>query len=180
MTIDELVALDNTFNEAMFLTKVNNVFVKLFTAIMMDKLSEVDHFIGDDVYAYGEAILRPIRGTGKRQMYDELNVKTSRIRNIEVVDNNFVITVDVESRYMDYVLDLNTGDVVSGNDSRRIEVPYVLTFTKQMSASAQGVARKCPACGAPMNVNKTGKCEYCGCIYNQEDYDWVLTKLVEK
>ena len=41
----------------------------------------------------------------------------------------------------------------------------------------QGIVRKCPTCGASMNINNSGECEYCHSIYNQEDYDWVLTKL---
>ena len=38
------------FNEAIFKTKVDNIFVKLFTAIMKGNLTEVDHFISDNVY----------------------------------------------------------------------------------------------------------------------------------
>ena len=36
------------FNEAMFKTKVDNIFVKLLTAVMKGKLEEVDHFISDE------------------------------------------------------------------------------------------------------------------------------------
>lgn len=177
MSIQELEKLDNTFNQAMFITKVNNIFVKFFTAIMSDKLAEVDHFIGDDVYSYGESIIAPLRGKGYRKMYDELNVKESRINSVDVIDNNFVVKVYLEARYMDYVLDLNSGNVVSGNDSSRVQVNYILTFTKQMSATNQGIAKKCQACGAPMDVNNSGKCDYCGSIYKQEAHDWVLTEL---
>ena len=34
MTLAEYKNMDPTFNEGMFLTKVNNIFVKLFTSIM--------------------------------------------------------------------------------------------------------------------------------------------------
>ena len=40
---------------------------------------------------------------------------------------------------------------------------------------ALGVARKCPGCGASLDLNKTGVCEYCGTIFNLEKYDWVIT-----
>ena len=49
--------------------------------------------------------------------------------------------------------------------------------TKKIDAMEQGITRKCPTCRAPLSVNTSGVCEYCGSIYNQEDYDWVLTKL---
>lgn len=173
----EFSNIDKTFNEAMFMTKVNNIFIKFFTAIMMDNLVEVDHFIGDEVYNYGENILKSCRKNNYRQMYDELNVKSSRINSIEATDEAFIINVYLESRYMDYILDIDSGNLVSGNDSSRIQVDYMLTFIKKRNASNGGIAKKCPACGAPMDVNNKGLCEYCGAIYNQEDYDWVLEKL---
>lgn len=177
MTVEEFRQIDSTFNESMFLTKVNNIFIKLFTSIMMDSLEDVDHFIGNDVMNFAEGIASKTRDTGNRQMYDELNVKDSTIQNIIVEDNVYVIKVYLQSRYMDYIINLDSGDLVSGNDQSRIQVDYLLTFTKKKDATNQGIVKKCPGCGASLSVNTTGKCEYCGSIYNQEDYDWVLTGL---
>lgn len=78
---------------------------------------------------------------------------------------------------MNYIINLNDGSYVSGNNNSRIQVDYMLTFTKKVNVMKQGIARKCPGCGAPMNINESGKCEYCGAIYNLDDYDWILTKL---
>ena len=50
MSIDEFIQIDKSFNEAMFLTKIDNVFVKLLTAAMLDEMDSVKHFISDDVY----------------------------------------------------------------------------------------------------------------------------------
>ncbi len=36
---------------------------------------------------------------------------------------------------------------------------------------------QCPNCGANMDINHSGKCDYCGQTYNQEDYDWVLKNI---
>lgn len=177
MTIQEFINIDKTFNEALFLTKANHIFIKLFTCIMMDKLIDVKHFINEDVYNYAENIISPLRSKNYRQMYDELNVKESKIANIEVKENVYIINVYLQSRYMDYIINLSNGNLVSGNDNSRKQVNYLLTFTKKVETQIQGIAKKCPTCGAPVNVNTSGKCEYCGSTYNQEDYDWVLTKL---
>ena len=179
MTIKEFSQIDNTFNEASFLTKVNNIFIKFFTAIMKDRLDEVDHFIGDDVFTYGEEILAPIRASNYRKMYDELNVKDSFIDSIEIINNSYIITVNLEARYMDYILDLSSGHIVSGNDSSRIKVDYKLTFEKKVDATDQGISKKCHACGAPMNVNNSGLCNYCGTIYKQEKHDWVMINITK-
>lgn len=176
MTIEELEKLDNTFNQANFISKCNNIFVKFFTAIMMDNLNEVDHFISDKVYQYGEDIISPLRNKNYKQIYDELNVKNSRIQQVSKENNNYKIVVFLESRYMDYIIDEN-GNTIEGNDTERIQVDYILTFTKRINATDQGIAKICDSCGSPMNVNSTGICEFCGSTYKQEKHDWVLTNI---
>lgn len=177
MTIEEFSKLDTTFNPATFISKCNHVFIKYFSAIMMDKLREVDHFISDDVYKYGEYIIAPLRKKNYRQMYDELNVKATHINNIELINNKYVITVFIESRYMDYIIDMNTGETVHGNDKSRIQINYKLTFTKDINAVNEGEAKKCPACGSPMNINDSGICPYCDSIYPQEKHGWILERI---
>lgn len=177
MTIEEFLVLDKTFNESMFITKVNNIFIQLFSSIMLDELDNVKHFISDEIFNYANEIVLKNKNNGTRQMYDELNVKNSSIHSIEVNENVYTIKVYLQSRYMDYIISLDDGSRVSGNDDSRIQVDYMLTFEKKADFINQGVARKCPGCGAPMNINESGKCSYCGAIYNQEDYDWILTKL---
>ena len=36
------------------------------------------------------------------------------------------------------------------------------------------VEAKCPGCGANINANYSGKCEYCGTTYDTVKYDWIL------
>ena len=113
-------------------------------------------------------------------MYDELNVKSTTIKDIQVTDNEFIIKVYLQSRYMDYIISLKDGSYVSGNNTSRKQVDYYITLTKKRVTKSQDIVRKCPGCGATINVNASGKCEYCGSIYNQEDYDWVITSLEQK
>jgi len=58
-----------------------------------------------------------------------------------------------------------------------MEKTNYLTFEKNKNTSTQPEARKCPSCGSNMDVNNSGKCEYCGTIYNLEDYEWILTEM---
>ena len=179
MTIEEFSKLDKDFNPTTFISKCNHIFIKYFTAIMMDKLKEVDHFISDDVYKYGENIISPLRNKNLRQMYDELNVKNSYIQNIELTNNKYIATIFIRSRYIDYIIDKETGNTVYGNDKTRIETCYKLTFTKNINAINEGEAKKCCACGSPMNINNSGICEYCGSIYKQEKHGWILENIIK-
>ena len=81
---------------------------------------------------------------------------------------------------MDYIIDLNSGEKVFGDDTRRVEVPYKLIFKKDINSSNQGMVRRCPGCGHPMDINDSGKCDYCGTIYNLEEYDFILDSIEKR
>lgn len=177
MSVEEYTKIDNTFNEDMFLSKVNNVAVKLFSAMMLDNLDSVRHFINQDIYEIALSSINKAKNINCRHMYDEFNVKNSKIDDIKVNNGVYKIKVLLQLRYLDYIIDLGNGKLVSGDDSTRVNVNYVFTFEKCYDAKKQDIVRKCPGCGASMDVNNSGKCNYCGTIYNQEDYDWVLTEI---
>ena len=166
------------FNEAMFKTKVDNIFVKLYTSVMKGNLDDVKHFLSQDVYDKFNNYVKELTSNGKRQMYDELNVKNTRIIERTKTDDKEIVKVELISRYMDYIIDINTYNLISGNNTRRIEKRNILTFEKKLNAKDIGIVRKCPGCGASISVNTSGKCEYCDTIFNQEDYDYVLVEIL--
>ena len=175
--MDELIKLDPTFTESSFKTKVDNIFVMLHMSLMTDNMKRVKHFINDDVYNEFCGRLDVLNANNERQMYDELNVKSTTITDVEITDDKYIITVNIVSRYMDYIVDKTTNKFLRGNNSSRVEKLNTLVFEKKRSAARQGVIRFCPNCGHPMDVNKSGYCTYCHSTYNQENYDYVLTKI---
>lgn len=175
--MNELINLDPTFTESSFKTKVDNIFVMLHMSLMTDNMKRVDHFISDKVYEEFNNRLTILNNNNERQMFDELNVKSTDITNVEIKDDKYVITVRLISRYMDYVVDKDSLKFKRGNNTSRVEKENILVFEKLRSAKVQGVVRFCPNCGHPMDVNKSGYCEYCHSTYNQEAYDWVLTSI---
>lgn len=165
------------FNEAMFKTKVDNIFVKLYTCIMKGDLTDVRHFISEELYNNYINKINELISHNKRQMYDEINVKNTMIINRKILEDKEIIDVEIVSRYMDYIIDINTGDLISGDDTRRIERRNILRFEKKLNTKDFGIVRKCPGCGASINVNNTGKCEYCDTIFNLDDYDYILMSI---
>jgi len=180
MTLNDFLELDKNFNEASFLTKVDNVFIKLFTAIMLNNLEEVRHFISDDIYNYYKNINMNFIEKNQRQMYEELNVKSSRINFIDKDDSKYIIYVDLDARYMDYILDLDTGNCILGDNTRRVEEHYQLKFIKNINVLKQDIIRKCSNCGGVIDVNDSGRCRYCRSIYDLERYDWILESIEKR
>ena len=161
-------------NEAMFKTKADNIFVKIHTAIMRGDIEPVKHFISEELAIKLESLVNDLNAKSYRQMYDELNVKSTTIKEISEDDSYYVIKVLIVSRYMDYIIDLNTGNIVKGNDQSRVMKNNILTFKRNKDVKETKIVRKCPGCGASINVNNNGVCEYCGAIYNLDDYDFIL------
>lgn len=175
--MNDLVSLDPTFTESSFKTKVDNIFVMLHMSLMTDNMKRVNHFISNEVYNEFNDRLTILNSNNERQMFDELNVKSTDIINIEITDDKYIITVKIISRYMDYIVDKTTLNFKRGNNTSRVEKENILVFEKKRDAKIQGVVRFCPNCGHPMDVNKSGFCQYCHSTYNQENYDYVLTSI---
>ncbi|MDO4978838.1 MAG: TIM44-like domain-containing protein [Candidatus Saccharibacteria bacterium] len=165
------------FDETAFIANISNIFVKTYTAVMLDKMSEVEHFMSDEVYSKFVNNVEDLKQKNQRQMYDELNVKSCHLDGIDEVGENYVAKVTLVARYLDYILDLNEHKIISGQDNYRAVDTYSLEFTKSKDAKKRGIITKCPTCGQSLETNNSGLCKFCRTTFKQEDYDWVMTKI---
>lgn len=80
----------------------------------------------------------------------------------------------------DYVVSDETGKVVRGHTNME---PWCEDWIYQRSARAKTnlegglLQRKCPNCGAPLDVEDTGACKYCRAPIMGGDQDWVLVRI---
>ena len=174
--MDAILKYDSSFTESKFKSFVDNVFIQIHLAVMMKEPEKIKHFVSEDIY---QNIINRVENLKQRnviQMYDEINVKQTTILREEVKNDFMEIEVNITSRYMDYLMD-EDGNFISGMNTERIQKENYLLFRKKIDFSKQGSVRKCPGCGASVDVNASGLCSYCGTTYNLEDKDWVLVSL---
>ena len=143
----------------------------------MRDIDKYDHFYADEVFNLGKKLIADAENGGNIRMFDQVNIRTESIRSIDYNNDWFNIKVDMNILYMDYLMNKDSGKVVSGDDSNRSPHAYTVTFSKSRTAKEQGIVKTCPTCGASLNPNSNGICEYCHTVYNQEDHDWVLSKI---
>ena len=163
MRINEILKYDPDFTESGFKTFIDNVFIQIHLAIMMKE----------------PARIKDLNEKHLIQMYDEINVKETHLLRAEVKDHQMFISVNIVSRYMDYLMD-EEGNFVSGNNQSRIEKYNNLLFMKKITTEEKEKVKKCPGCGAAMDINANGKCDYCGTIYHLEEKGWVLVSFEVK
>ncbi len=174
--MNEILKYDSEFVESKFITYVNNVFIQIHMAIVTKQLENIRHFVSQSVYEMLEKKVNTLDEKHLIQMYDEINVAETKILNYAVEDNKIVIKLNIISRYIDYLID-ESGNYVSGNMSSRIQKNNYLTFTKSINCQQAKNVNRCPGCGASIDVNASGKCPYCGTIYNLQDTNWILSEI---
>lgn len=168
---------DFSLENSMFLSKVDNIIILLYSGIMFDDLNRVKHKITDELFQKYQSILDNNNNNNVRQMYDELNVKSSSIVDIKKTEDKIIVKVNLICRYIDYLTNKTTLEYISGNNKTREEHQLLLTLEKNINSKDLSVSMHCPGCGSPANINAYGVCSYCGARFNTEAFDYVLTNI---
>ena len=131
--IEDIIKADDTFSESTFLSNVDHIFIMILNAIQNNNIEDVRHYLANDVYVNFNDMVNEYKKKNIRRLFDEMNVKTSRITGSMITDNFITIEVVLVSRYMDYFTDENY-KYISGVNDRRIEKTHKITLTKRRNA----------------------------------------------
>lgn len=179
MRYEDYIKMDSSFDEAYFKTRVVNTFVKYYTAVMLNELDNVKHFITEEVYNDAKNYIENCYTNGFRPMYEKVTVANQMIKGVEVLGASYCINVEVTSQCYKYKMSLEDNSIIDGDDKNMVKIRYDLKFIKKMGAKDLGEVRTCPHCGHNMDINNSGKCSYCGGIYDLDEYDWILSSIKE-
>ena len=174
--IEEIKKYDTSFNEATFISKVDRILMMTLDAIMQKDIKIVDHYASDNVCNSLNALITEYKNKNIIRLFDESNVKSTKITGYDIKDDNIYIYVDLVSRYMDYFIDDN-GNYISGINDHRVEKLNKLVFVKNLNAKKRGIVTKCPSCGNSLNANVSGLCSYCHQIIDMYKYEYILCNI---
>ena len=174
--IEKIKELDKNFNEALFLSRADHIFIMILDSILSQDMSTVKHYLSNDVYDKFTNLVNVYKDKNITRIFDEMNVKSTSIIDCNMLDNKINITVKLTSRYMDYFID-NNGNYISGNNTSRNEEDHEIVFTKDIHAKELGEARRCPNCGNTLDINVSGICPYCKETIDMSEFDYIITKM---
>ncbi|MDX6444177.1 MAG: hypothetical protein QOH71_1251 [Blastocatellia bacterium] len=115
---------------------------------------------------------------GLRNALDQHKITAMQPVKIKLDAFYNAITLRIFAEGYDYTIDTE-GRVVAGSKKNLRRWSEYWTFIRN-SKAAPAPARadlNCPNCGAPLKVNATGVCEFCGGKITSGDFDWVLSKI---
>ncbi len=178
-----IVPIDPLFDKDKFLGWTKEVFITLQTAWMERDWSKIRPFEKEELYRQHEIQLQEYINAGRINMIERINVNQAYLHKYERNAEYEYLTIDMQVRMVDYIIDEHTKAVLKGNPNEDSFMQYLLTFTRKTGvktdpATSNNSVVACPHCGAPTEITSAGKCEYCGFIVTTGDYDWVLSNIM--
>ena len=179
---NKIQANDPNFNKEEFVAESKNLFVRLQQAWTARDWETIRPFETESLFEQHKNQLQGYINNNQINVMDRICVNYAHLYAYTVQGDKEVLTVRLNSRMQDYIIDATTKEVIRGNKNDEKVNTYLLTFirkngVKTKEGTAEINTTNCPNCGAPTKITSAGKCEYCGSIITTGEYNWVLSNL---
>lgn len=178
MTIEDLKKQDPAFSEEKMKEKIGNLYVRMQECWRNKTWEEMRTGMDDAIFNQFNAQLNSLIKAGKTNYVDDIAVLGVDLTGFGQDDKHDIVTALVRVRIKDYTVDDATGAVVSGSKTAEKFMTYEWTMIRTKGAKSfertEDAAKNCPNCGAPLDLNATAKCQYCGAVIQSADFDWVI------
>ena len=169
---DEIKNLDPNLNVEEFRATAFNIYKDIQEAWMNFDLDKIKNLVSDELYNMYSMQLETLKIKGQKNIMDDIITTGVHIKNITFENNIETIETIMIVKCRDYIVD-NNNKVIRGNKNIMNIYAYKLTFAKHTDNKS---IKYCPNCGAPIDINSTGKCAYCASTIINNETKWIMTK----
>lgn len=179
---NKIQANDPAFNKEEFVAWSKNLFVKLQQAWTARDWSIIRTFETENLFEQHKNQLQGYINNNQINVMDRICVNYAHLYNYRVEGDKEILTVRLNSRMEDYIIDATTKQVIKGQKGLDKVNTYLLTFirkngVKTKPGTIEVNTTNCPNCGALTQITSSGKCDYCGSVITTGEYNWVLSNL---
>jgi len=173
---------DSQFSSGKFLGWSEEVFMTIQQAWTSRDWDKIRPFEKEELYRKHQLQLQEYINNGTINVVERINVNQTYLYKYVRDAEYEYLTVYLQARMNDYIIDENTKQVVRGDRDKEYHTKYLLTFMRKTGvvtnpATSNMSTKQCPHCGAPLAITSAGKCEYCDTIVTTGEFDWVLSDL---
>ena len=181
MPLSKLKEKDPAFNEPALLERIGNLYVQMQDAWQSKNWEPMRAFMTDALFNQMARQLDELKRQGLTNYVDRIAVLDSFISRYYQEDDNDVLVIRLSTRICDYTVRDDTGELVRGNKTRELFMTYDWKLIRQKDRKTLEQVDmstvNCPNCGAPLSVNQSGQCAYCGSVITLSDHDWALSAI---
>lgn len=173
---------DPDFNKEELIAWSKNLFIKLQQAWTARDWETIRTFETESLFEQHKNQLQGYINNNQINVMDRICVNYAHLYEYKVEGDKEILTVRLNSRMEDYIIDATTKNVIKGEKGLDKVNTYLLTFIrkngiKTKPGTVEVNTTNCPNCGAPTQITSSGKCEYCGSVITTGEYNWVLSNL---
>ncbi|MBQ1501186.1 MAG: TIM44-like domain-containing protein [Firmicutes bacterium] len=177
----EYSELDPNFDEASFKEKLSNLYVQMQNCWTAKDIEPLRPYFTDGFFTQMERQLDQLKKAGRTNHVDRISVMGVTLRGFTSDEKEDRIVAILNTRIVDYTVDDATGNLISGSQTAEKFMTYEWTLSRESGQTTEEhtEAEKiyCPGCGAPLDINASARCPYCGSVIVQREKDWALCSI---
>lgn len=180
---EKIRARDPAFDEAAFLRRVKNGFLKTQEAWSRQDMRAVRAFLSDGVFERFRIYLEMQKALGFRNAMEGVSVLASAVIQAESDPHFDTLHVRIDAAATDYDVSLEGRKVLRNEMKRQEPFTEIWSFLRRPGAKTLAkpglIEGACPNCGSPLEIADSAKCGACDSWVNSGEYDWVLAEITQ-
>lgn len=181
--IDKIVARDPAFSADIFKQRCAKLLPDVQYAWSAQEMLPVRHFISDGVFERFSLQIEMQKGSGLRNIMENVEVIGSRLIDAESDEHFDTIHLAVTAQAVDKLVTLDGKRTLQGSSTPE-RFTEIWTFLRRPGAKTlerPGLLEGfCPNCGTQLKLSTSTTCESCGALINSGEYDWVLSEITQQ
>ena len=179
--IEEYSEIDPNFDENEIIAHLSNLYVQMQDAWTAKNIESLRPYFADVFYNQMNRQLNEYRKNNRTDHTERIAVLGVNLKGFRQAKGMDYIVAGLTARITTYVTDDLTGKVISGDKNKELFMEYEIELSRKtgiITNEAQEIQiDKCPNCGAPIDVNATAKCPYCGSIIKSQNINWAVCSM---
>ena len=177
----EYQQLDENFDETELTSKLSNLYVQMQDCWQKKDISPIRPYCTDAFFTQMDNQLQRKKQQGQTNYIERIAVLSVNFRGWCQEGGNDVLVARLNTRIVDYTLDDKTGNLVSGSKDKEKFMVYEWDLVRTTGAKTEKdkpmQTVNCPNCGAPVEINASAKCPYCGSVITLEEHGFALNAI---
>ncbi len=171
--------IDPGFDEAAFSEKLSNLYVQMQDGWTKKDIAPLRPYFTDAFFAQMERQLEQKKAAHETNYVERIAVLSAAPTSWYQENGMDHIVAVLQTRIVDYTLNDDTGELVSGSRTAEKFMTYEWDLARETGSRTEKNPEirtvNCPNCGAPVRINATAKCPYCGSVITVKQKDWAIT-----
>ena len=182
LPMSDYLKLDPDFSATGVQEHMANLYVQMQNCWHNKNIEPVRPWLTDAFYTQMEGLLAPMRSKRETDYIERIAVLEASLKGYYQAGGMDFLVAAIRTRITVYTLDDRTGRVVSGSRNREKFMEYEWELTRrsgERTDRAKGGVKAvyCPHCGAPLDINASARCSYCGGTVIASSKNWAVCRI---